>query len=295
MTEVFEAYAQRGRNAGWRYVAAGGLALLLTVILAACIQVPLQISGLAPADLPKRMLDPSDSVVFFSAIGVMFASLLGGLALAARWVQGKRFGDIVGAWSWRVFGLGAAAWLAVLLVGIGLDVLLAPGGFRISATAETPALALLALVAIIPQIFAEEFIFRGWLTQGLFLALRRPMPTAVLSGLLFGAMHIPNGVPQAVSATVFGVLLALIAIRLGGIAFSTGIHLVNNFFGSVVVVSAQDVFKGVPGVLSQSTPHLIWFDVATSCLGLTLITVFLLRARGHGQAFEVAPQDSPAK
>jgi len=49
------------------------------------------------------------------------------------------------------------------------------------------------------QTFAEEFVFRGYLTQGLLVATRRTIPTVLISGALFGAMHIPNGLPQGPS------------------------------------------------------------------------------------------------
>jgi len=110
------------------------------------------------------------------------------------------------------------------------------------------------------------------------VAFRRPLPAALLSGLILGAVHIPNGAPQAASATVFGVLLALIAIRTRGIAFTTGLHLVNNLFGAVVVVSAGDVFRGSPGLISQNTPHLMWWDMAVGSVLLLVVAITVLRA-----------------
>ena len=100
--------------------------------------------------------------------------------------------------------------------------------------------------AILVQTFTEEFIFRGFVTQGILLVLRRPLPAACVSGLVFGAMHIPNGWPQAINAVWFGIICALIAIRTGGIALTSGIHLANNYFGAMGVVSGGDVFKGQP-------------------------------------------------
>lgn len=279
-SEAYEEHARRGRTSGWRYVLVGLLGMVLGVVAGAAVLLPLQLAGLLPGDLAARMQDPGDAEVFFGSVGVMFLCLLVGFALAARWVQGKRFGDIVGRWRWREFGLGLGAWSLVLVLLVGLDALVAPDGFEITASPETIGFACLALLALVPQIFAEEFVFRGWLTQGLLLALRRPLPAAIVSGLIFGSVHIPNGVPQTVSATVFGVLMALLAMRLGGIAFTTGLHLANNFFGAVLVVSAQDVFRGAPGVLSQSTPQLMWFDVVASCAALAILTALAGRMAG---------------
>ena len=122
-------------------------------------------------------------------------------------------------------------------------------------------LAIWAFTGLAIQTFAEEFVFRGYVTQALLLASRRPAVAALFSGLLFGALHIPNGTPQAIWATCFGVVAALIAIRTGGLAFTYGLHLANNLFAGVIVVSTGDVFKGIPGVITQSTPQIMGWDV----------------------------------
>jgi len=51
--------------------------------------------------------------------------------------------------------------------------------------------------------------FGVYLTQGPAAGHEAPWsPRWVISGLLFGALHIPNGWPQAVNAALFGVVLA---------------------------------------------------------------------------------------
>jgi membrane protease YdiL (CAAX protease family) len=266
---------------------------LLGVTIGAVIVIAIQVAGGIP-DLVTRMQDPSEPRIFFASIAANFLSLLAGLVLAARWIQGKRFIDLLGAWSWRQAAAGAAAWAVILAALAGLDFLIAPEGFKVTLSPATGGLALAAVLGLLPQIFAEEVIFRGWLTQGLALAFRRPLPAALLSGVLFGSIHLPNGVPQAVSATIFGVLMALIAMRLGGIAFTTGLHLVNNLFAAVVLVSGQDVFRGVPGVFSQSTPQLMAFDVATSSLALALLALGAARIFAPKTAAEAVEARKPA-
>jgi membrane protease YdiL (CAAX protease family) len=294
IANVYLSSAGRGRTDGWRYGVAGLVALLLGVTIGALILLGVQLTGRLPADLATRMQDPSEPRIFFAAIAANFLSLLAGLVLAARWIQAKRFTDLLGAWSWRQAAAGAAAWAVILAALTGLDALIAPEGFAVTVSPATAGLALAAVLGLVPQIFAEEVIFRGWLTQGLALAFRRPLPAALVSGILFGSIHLPNGVPQAVSATIFGVLMALIAMRLGGIAFTTGLHLVNNVFAAVVVVSGQDVFRGVPGVFSQSTPQLMAFDVAASGLAQALLALAAGRFLGPKAAAEASEASRPA-
>jgi len=270
-------YAQRGQNAGWRYGLTLLLGCVLTVALAVVILLPLELTHALPPQWIVEAQDPRRPVSFFAFSGLCFGLLAVGLAIAARWLQKKRPRDLLGAWSWRLFGLGAGIWLVALVVAALVDYAIAPSGFRVTANAGTPRLLLVAVAGLAIQTFAEEFIFRGFLTQGLLLATRRALPTAILSGLIFGSVHLPNGAPQAASATVFGIVLALIAIRTGGLAFTFGLHFINNLFGAVVLVSGGDAFRGSPGLFAQDTPHLMWWDMAVGSAALVVVGLIVAR------------------
>ena len=278
----FEALAARGATAWWRYPLAFILALGLAVAGFLLIGLPLALMHYLPPNLAELMLSPSDPKWFFGANGLTFGLILLGLVVATRLVHRKTFTDTTGVWSWRAFGRGASLWGLILLVLTGIGYALAPASFRWSAGPGTAELAAWALAALAVQTFAEEFLFRGYITQALLLALRRPLPAAVVSGILFGALHIPNGVPQAANALVLGVALSLIAVRTGSLAFGWGLHLVNNMFGAVVVVSGSDVFRGSPGLFTQTAPQLLWWDVALACAATVFLTLLVLRRPGFG-------------
>lgn len=263
-------YARQGRTQWWRYPLTIVAALMLATLITAVSMLLLSFLGLPPQRFAQQLAKPSDAGIFFAGLGLLFASLCAGWALAAFLIQRKRPGEIIGQWQWSLFCAGAALWLVVQSILAAIDFAIAPGGFSLSH-AGTPWIAIWALVVLLIQTFTEEFIFRGFLTQAILLAVKKPLPAACLSGLVFGAMHIPNGVPQAINATWFGMICAFLAIRTGGIALTSGVHLANNYFGAVAVVSAGDVFKGAPGLVTQDTPGLTWWD-----LGLALIALALL-------------------
>jgi membrane protease YdiL (CAAX protease family) len=277
MMEIYCAYAARGRNDWWRYLAVPVLGLLLTTLVLTAVTLVLMFAHLLPPGIAAEMQQPRNIAPFYLGIAVSFGLLTACLALAAFWVQGKRPSDIIGQWRWRLFVLGAGVWLGVQTVLTLIDLAIAPGGFSLSIKSGTGLLAVTALVGILVQTFTEEFIFRGYVTQGLVLAIKKPLPTAIVSGILFGALHIPNGLPQALNAAVFGIVCALIAMRTGGIALTFGLHLANNYFGAVIVVSGSDVFKGSPGIVTQTTPQLLWWDVGLGTLALIGMLWLVLR------------------
>ena len=265
---TFEAFAARGRNSWWRYLLATALALMIAALIGTVIIVALMLARRYPADLGVQLLHPTRPATFFATVGVMFGALLAGFVLSARLVQGKRFGDITGTWNWRLFAAAAGLWFTVQTVAALIGFLVHPHDFALTASAATARFALWAFVGLAVQTFAEEFVFRGYLTQALLLATRRPAPAAIISGLTFGALHIPNGTPQAIWATFFGVISAMIVIRTGGLAFTYGLHLANNLFAGIVVVSAGDVFRGIPGVVTQSTPQALGWDMTVGVVAM---------------------------
>lgn len=268
--DLYLSYAERGRTAWWRYLLTILVGVVLAILALALFSLVLGMLRLLPRDLAHQLQSPSDPWMFFAAIAIIFASLSGGFAAAAVLIQRKRAADIIGDWRWSLFAWGAAVLLAIQVVLSGLDFALAPAGFS-AAGHGTPLLALWVLGALLVQTFSEEFIFRGFITQGIVLVLRRPLPAACVSGLVFGALHIPNGWPQAINAAWFGIVCAFLAIRTGGIALTSGIHLANNYFGAMGVVSGGDIFKGSPGLFVQNTPQLTWWDLSLSVLAIAIL------------------------
>lgn len=275
---AFMAYARRGRNSPVRYGLTLVLGLALMMALGAVVLAVLELVTDLPADLAARMQDPRRFDWFFGSLGLTFLVALAGMLAACRLVLRKGLSDLLGDWRWSSWLSGAGVWIIVLSLAALSDYLIAPGGFRISAGPETLRLLAWAAPALLVQTFAEEVIFRGFVTQGLLLGVRSVLPAAVLSGIAFGAMHIPNGGPQAASATLLGIVLALVVIRTGSLAFASGLHFANNLFGAVVLVSAQDVFAGVPALVTQSTPHLMWWDTLVAALALAGLALFILRS-----------------
>jgi len=270
-------YATRGRTAWWRYPLCLVLACLLAGLIIMTATVALMLAHLLPPDLASQIQRPQFVTPFFLGIAASFGAVILGLALAAMIVHRKRPTDLIGQWRWRNFAWGFGLWLAVQLVLALIDFAIAPGGFKFSAGPGTLSLAAVAAIGILVQTFAEEFVFRGYLTQGLVLLFKNPWPAAIVSGLLFGSLHIPNGIPQALNASVFGIVCALIAIRTGGIALTFGLHLANNYFGAVVVVSGSDVFKGSPGIIAQTTPELVWWDLFLAVMVLVAVPWLIFR------------------
>lgn len=261
MANAFLSDSRAGENQPWRYLVCTPLALILALASVVLLAFAARAAHVLPPDLAAELRRPSRPVVFFTATGLVFFAFLGGFAAAVALVHRKNPARVPGTWSWRSFATAFIVWTALEVLATLFDVFVEHVPIRWRPTPSFWGLFAAAVPALVVQTFTEEYVFRGYATQGFLLGLRRPWIAAVASGTLFGALHIPNGWPQAASALVFGVVLALTAIRTGGLAFGYGMHLANNLFAGLIVVSSDDVFSGAPGLFSAGAAASSWVDV----------------------------------
>jgi len=271
--------AARGKTAFWRYLVTWGVAFILAILLLVLLFIALLGLHIVPQGFLQAMQSPANPVPFYAGNGLIFGGLAAGFAASIAIFHKKSPGDIIGDWQWPRFLLGGSVWLVLLVIGCLIDYALAPQGFAWTASSLTAPVVIAAIVGLGLQTFAEEFIFRGYMTQAFLHWVKRPVLASILSGLLFGVFHIPNGIPQAVAATVFGMVSAFVAIRTGSLAATYGIHLVNNVFAAVVVVSTSDIFQGTPAVWTQHTPDLLWGDVLFECVALAVVLLVFTRRK----------------
>lgn len=290
---TFLDYAARGKNSFWRYLVAWPLGVALFLLLVTGVLIPLMLLHWLPATLVTDLQSAAHPVTFYIGdVLLSFGGLLLGFMAAIYLLHRKSPADILGRWSWPQFARGAGLWLLFVVVVALIDFGLQPGGYRLTVNSLTPTILAVALPGLAVQTLAEEFVFRGYLTQGLLLWLKRPWLVSVLSGLVFGAMHISNSPASAVAATAFGIVMSMIAIRSGGLAIGYGIHLVNNLFAALVVVSEDDVFKGLPAVWTQKAPNLVWSDAAMELVALLIV---LWLALGTSWLIRPTPADKYPK
>ena len=276
-TPSFRDQALIGRHAFWRYLVAFLIALAVEAIVSVIYVVAVLTAGLRMEELQTAVADPARPMLFFPLIGISFAGWLIGFGLGALWLHGKNPLRLLGNWTWAGFLLGGGIWLIVLAANTAADYALQPDGFTLRlAPIDASVIAVIA-AALAIQTFTEEYVFRGYLTQALLKISQNSWVAIIVGGVIFGAFHIPNGIPQAISAGVMGMAFAWITLRTGSIAFAAGVHFINNLYGAVVVVSGEDVFKGAPGLLTQVTPDLMWWDIGFAGVALVAIMVVLAR------------------
>ena len=175
------------------------------------------------------------------AILVALCVINGGVALVtvvlASLVCGKSpflSFSAVGPWRWRQLAIGLGLNLLLLAPVMAFDVW--RGGsaakFPLLNMSHSPAEVLIYLVvAVITLVIAagaEELIFRGWFLRHSAGLLRLTWIFLPLNAVLFSAAHGDFDPNAFIDRSLAGLALGYMALRLGGIEFSTGAHAANN-------------------------------------------------------------------
>ncbi|WP_372647476.1 lysostaphin resistance A-like protein [Draconibacterium sp.] len=182
------------------------------------------------------------------------------------------------AFRWNRFWLGFVVWGAIMLILFFAQLAISPEDleFRFDPAAFIP-LVFVAVLLIPIQSGTEEFIFRGYLAQGVAGWTKRRWAVILIPSVLFALLHAAN--PEVKehgfwmmmpSYFVFGVAFAITALLDDGIELAIGIHAVNNTLGALLVTSKESAIQ-VPSLFFQQET-----DPVKESLVLVLSSVVLL-------------------
>jgi membrane protease YdiL (CAAX protease family) len=143
--------------------------------------------------------------------------------------------------NWTLIFFGAGLWLFLSIwVTVG-DVLLHPGTYRWAFDfRQWLPFVLTALILTPIQTTAEEWMFRGYLLQGMGRITRNKTALIILSGLIFAVPHFLNPEMQidfvllALFYFSFGAFLTWMTLKYQSLELAMGVHAANNLFTVVI-------------------------------------------------------------
>ncbi|MFJ7331752.1 lysostaphin resistance A-like protein [Streptomyces sp. NPDC101110] len=151
--------------------------------------------------------------------------------------------------------------------------------------------ALAVLVLLVPlQAAAEEYVFRGWLTQAVGAFVRSPWIAVLPQAVLFAAAHGWGTRWGFLGLMVNGLVAGLLTIRTGGLEAAIALHVLNNLlaFGASAAV--------VGGLASDETaadaPWQLALAAVVTDLLYAAIVLWLARRRKPQRLSAPAPYDA---
>jgi membrane protease YdiL (CAAX protease family) len=203
----------------WTAVAGVLLALAAGVVFS----IPVVIA-LPPVD--GRLGDTADALV---QLATALGFLLVPFAIAAQ--RGAGWREALRQLGLRRFQRSALKWMAAaigvyLLFSFAYVALFGPPHQKDIAEGFG-AVPVQVLLIVVAAPISEETCFRGMLFGGLRTRLPR-LAAALLSGLVFGALHATTGFSAVPPLILFGFVLALLYERTGSIVPGIMLHMLNN-------------------------------------------------------------------
>ncbi|MGW2050653.1 CPBP family intramembrane glutamic endopeptidase [Streptomyces sp. NPDC001858] len=266
------------RHRWWRAVLGTGFVAVAGVIAAVLVYGLGSILG-AARGYPEA---PDGTVEFGPVTGtaldlLAIASAVPVVLLAVRWIGRRPAGtvsSVTGGLRWRWLGLCVLAAFPVLALSTGAMLLLplddGPPARWAGWEVFGPALAM--LVVLVPlQAAAEEYVFRGWLTQAVGGFLRNPWWALVPQAVLFAAAHgwgTPWGFADLV---VFALVAGWLTVRTGGLEAAIGLHAVSNLLAFGVSAAVVDGLK-----TDDTAADAPWQVVVVDLVGIALYAAAVL-------------------
>jgi uncharacterized protein len=244
--------AMRTRDWGWWRPLLG---LLLFTVVYTVATVLVFAAGYVTGVFPDpTAIDPTDLtdptlLLFTNASLIVFIPCVW---LAWAVAHGKRIGwssSVLARLRWRLLAPYALLTLPTLVAGLLVSVGLGFVAGDWAATGPVPGYGWLLLVVLLTtplQSAAEEYVFRGYLSQAVAAWVGRPragaVVAAVLTAAVFSALHLPPDVWTFLDRFAFGLAASAVVWLTGGLEAAIVLHAVNNV---VVFLLAGGLGEGV--------------------------------------------------
>jgi membrane protease YdiL (CAAX protease family) len=138
-------------------------------------------------------------------------------------------------------------------------------------------LAVIAILLLPIQTSCEEYLFRGYLMQGIGVIAKNKWMPLIITSLVFGLMHIANPEVEKLGYIVMvyyigtGLFLGIITLMDEGMELALGFHAANNLFTALLVTAnwtalqTHSVFKDIAepetGFMDIALPVFIVFPI----------------------------------
>ena len=174
------------------------------------------------------------------------------------------------SFDWRRTFISFSLIIGVLLISTSLEVFLGDSFIWNFDLSKFMILLIIALLMIPIQTTIEELLFRGYLMQGLKRKTGSSKHAVILSGIMFGLMHLGNPEIEAIGNHILiyyvisGIFLSVLTLFDNGLELSIGYHAANNIFMALVVSNDWQVFQTNALYLNTASPEVGWVELLIS-------------------------------
>ena len=142
-------------------------------------------------------------------------------------------------------------------------------------------LAAIAIVLVPLQTSFEEYLFRGYLMQGIGVLCKNKWVPLIFTSVLFGLLHIANPEVEKIGYILLvhyigtGFFLGIITLMDEGLELALGFHAANNLFTALLVTADWTAFQTNSVLRDISDPEIGSTEIFASVLVIYPILIFV--------------------
>jgi membrane protease YdiL (CAAX protease family) len=274
----------------WLYIA--GLAIIITAVILG--QIPYTIILIAKAveaGVDLQQLDISQTMTLLDSNLNLFLMLLSfaigllGIFFVVKTLHKQTIKCLTTSRAkidWRRFWFAFLFWGIISSGLVLVDHYMSPENYVFNFKL-VPFLILTAIaIVLVPlQTSFEEFLFRGYLMQGIGILCKNKWVPLIITSLLFGLLHIANpeidklGYILLVHYIGTGFFLGIITLMDEGLELALGFHAANNLFTALLVTADWTAFQTNSVFRDISDPDVGNFEIFASVLIVYPIMIFI--------------------
>jgi len=282
--------AFKNKHDWWLYLA--GLALIVIALIlgqiphtVALISKALQ-SGVELGGLdPNKMMQLLESNLNLFLMLLSFAVGLLGLFIVVKFLHKQSITSLTTSRSkidWKRFWFAFLFWGFISVIMIMIDYQSSTENYVFNFELK-PFLILVAIAVIfVPlQTSFEEYLFRGYLMQGIGVICKNKWVPLTVTSVLFGMLHLANpeidklGYILLVHYIGTGFFLGIITLMDEGLELALGFHAANNLFTALLVTADWTAFQTNSIFRDISDPDIGAFEIFSSVLIIYPILIFI--------------------
>ena len=231
---------------------------------------------------PNVMMTVLDSNLTLFLMLLSFAVGLLGVYLVVKFLHKQPFVELTTSrkkidWGRVFFGFALIAITTIVVTG--LDYYNNPEDYVLQFNlVPFVILAIIAIIMIPLQTSFEEYLFRGYLMQGVGVLAKNKWLPLLITSVVFGGLHLANPEVDKLGNVIMifyigtGFFLGIMTLMDEGIELALGFHAGNNLIAALLVTADWTVFK-TNSVLKDISEPSAGFDVIAPVL--ILYPIFL--------------------
>lgn len=237
---------------------------------------------------PNVMMTVLDSNLTLFLMLLSFAVGLLGVYLVVKFLHKQPFVELTTSrkkidWGRVFFGFALIAITTIVVTG--LDYYNNPEDYVLQFNlVPFVILAIIAIIMIPLQTSFEEYLFRGYLMQGIGVLAKNKWLPLLITSVVFGGLHLANPEVDKLGNVIMifyigtGFFLGIMTLMDEGMELALGFHAGNNLIAALLVTADWTVFK-TNSVLKDISEPSAGFDVIAPVLILYPILLLIMAWR----------------